>query len=70
MFQAEIKWHSTEGEETIMKDVIRMQVDGEMIRLSHFFEEPVSVHASVIEVDFLKHTVILAPTNEENRTEE
>jgi predicted RNA-binding protein len=70
MCQAQIVLQSAESEEAFLEDVIRMQVDGETIWLSRFFEDPVAVRATVMEIDFLKHTVILAPTAEDKGGDE
>lgn len=52
-----------------MEDVILLQVEGDRIQLSQFFEAPTALHASVKEVDFLKHTVTLIPTEGETEGE-
>jgi predicted RNA-binding protein len=68
MCQVQIILHAN-GDEVYMEDVIRMRVDGEKVWLSRLFEDPVSIHATVAEADFLKHTVTLIPTNEQKESE-
>ena len=65
MCQSQIVLLSARGEETIMKEVIHLRVEGEIVWLSRFFEEPVAIHAKLEEVDFLKHTVTLKTLDQE-----
>jgi len=51
--------------EEIMRDVILLEETAEGLKLRTFFEPPKVVHASIVRIDFLKHTVILRPM--ENR---
>ena len=60
MCQVQIFIHAN-GDEVFIEDVIQMRVEGEKVWLSRFFEDPVSIHATVAEADFLKHTVTLIP---------
>ena len=69
MCQVQILIQHTNGDEVLMDDVIRMRVEGENVWLSRFFEDPVSIHATVAEADFLKHTVTLIPTSEQKEPE-
>ena len=51
-----------DGEErVIMRDVILLTPQEDGLRLQALFEEPVTVKAEVSNIDFLKHTVTLAP---------
>ncbi|MFN2292593.1 MAG: CooT family nickel-binding protein [Anaerolineae bacterium] len=51
-----------DGEErVIMRDVILLTPQEDGLRLQALFEEPVTVKAEVSSIDFLKHTVTLAP---------
>ena len=61
MCQAKIILLHQNTSETIMEDVTHLKVEGEEVWLSRFFEPPTSIRATVKEVDFLKHTVILVP---------
>jgi predicted RNA-binding protein len=61
MCQASIVVEKPQGDEIIMKDVIQLRLEGDKIWLSRFFEEPVSMRASIEEIDFLKHTVRITP---------
>lgn len=45
----------------IMRDVVLLEPVEEGLRLQAFFEEPVTLHARVERIDFLKHTVTLVP---------
>jgi predicted RNA-binding protein len=49
-------------EEEIMRDVILLEPVEDGLRLQAFFEEPVIVKARVSRIDFLKHSVVLVPT--------
>lgn len=53
-----------EGKEEIMRDVILLEETADGLRLRTFFEEPKVVRASIVRIDFLKHTVILRPVEE------
>ncbi len=61
MCQAKIILMRDEHKEVILEDVIYLRIDGDEVSCSRFFEEPVTVRASVTELDFLKHTVTLVP---------
>jgi len=61
MCQAHVYLLQEGEEEEILRDVIRLERTAEGVRLSTFFEEPRTVAAEVVEVDFLKHAVRLAP---------
>jgi predicted RNA-binding protein len=50
-----------ERSEEIMQDVILLETTADGVRLSAFFEEPQTVQARVVRIDFLKHTVTLVP---------
>jgi predicted RNA-binding protein len=47
--------------EEIMQDVILLETTVDGVRLSTFFEEPRTVRARVVRIDFLKHTIMLVP---------
>jgi predicted RNA-binding protein len=49
-----------EGEE-IMRDVIRVELTDDGVRLTTFFESPRVVPAAIREIDLLKHRVVLEP---------
>jgi predicted RNA-binding protein len=48
-------------EQVIMRDVILLMPQEDGLQLQALFEEPVTVKAEVSRIDFLKHTVTLAP---------
>ena len=51
-----------DGEErVIMRDVILLMPQEDGLRLQALFEEPVIVKAEINRIDFLNHTVTLAP---------
>ena len=64
MCQATVYLAQDGQEKEIMRDVILLEPVEEGLRLQAFFEEPVIVKAQVSRVDFLKHSVILVPTEE------
>ncbi len=66
MCQATVYMKQNGKEEKIMSDVILLEPAAEegALRLQAFFEEPVTVRASIERIDFLKHTVTLVPLEE------
>ena len=62
MCQATVYLVQDEQEEEIMRDVILLEPVEDGLRLQAFFEEPVVVKARVSRIDFLKHSVMLVPT--------
>lgn len=49
------------AEQEIMRDVLRVEVMPEGVRLTTFFEPPRLVRAAIREIDLLKHRVLLEP---------
>lgn len=47
-----------DGQE-VMRDVLRVEIVPEGVRLSAFFEEPRVIPATVREIDLIKHKVLL-----------
>jgi len=64
MCQAKVIIQKGDESELFMEDVIHLQVDGDKVWLSTFFEPALSVKASIKEADFLKHTITLISTPE------
>lgn len=64
MCQATVYLAQDNQEEEIMRDVILLEPVAGGLRLSAFFEEPVTIKARVNRVDFLKHRVTLVPAEE------
>ena len=62
MCQATVYVAQDDREEEIMRDVILLEPVEDGLRLQAFFEEPMIVKARVSRIDFLKHSVILVPT--------
>ena len=52
------------AEQEIMRDVLRVEVLPEGVRLTTFFEPPRLVRAAIREIDLLKHRVLLEPLAE------
>jgi len=48
-------------EKVIMRDVVLLEPAEGGLRVQSFFEEPVFLPARIRRIDFLKHTVTLAP---------
>ena len=65
MCQARIYLTSGGKEEMVAQDVIALEETPEGVRFSTFFEEPKTLRARVTAIDFLKHTVLIAPLDEE-----
>ena len=59
MCQAKVMLLQEDESKLLLDDVIHIKVDGDEVLLSTFFEPPISVHATIMEADFLKHTVTL-----------
>ncbi len=51
-------------DQEIMRDVLRVEVLPEGVRLTTFFEAPRLVRAAIREIDLLKHRVLLEPLAE------
>jgi predicted RNA-binding protein len=62
MCQATVYLAQDGQEEEIMRDVILLEPVDDGLRLQAFFEEPVVIKARVSRIDFLKHSVMLVPT--------
>jgi predicted RNA-binding protein len=58
------------AEQEIMRDVLRVEVLLEGVRLTTFFEPPRLVPATIREIDLLKHRVLLEPLAEKERQDE
>lgn len=56
-------------EKEIMRDVLRVELLPEGVRLTTFFEPPRLVRATIREIDLLKHRVLLEPLAEEGQHE-
>jgi len=54
------------AEQEIMRDVLRVEVTPEGVRLTTFFEPPRLVPATIREIDLLKHRVLLEPLAEQS----
>lgn len=57
-------------EQEIMRDVLRVEVLPEGVRLTTFFEPPHLVRATIREIDLLKHRVWLEPLAGKERQDE
>ena len=57
-------------EQEIMRDVLRVEILPEGVRLTTFFDPPRVVPATVREIDLLKHRVLLAPLAEQEKQDE
>ena len=59
MCEATVFLRDASGEHKIMQDVVLVQPDGEVCRLSSLLGEQKLVQGRVVKIDFLKHTVYL-----------
>ena len=67
MCQAKIILQEGKEERELMRDVIQLEIEGDRVRLSRFFEPVAEVRAALKNIDFLKHTVtMLALDGEES----
>ncbi len=57
------------NKEEIMRDVVRVEVRPEGVRLKTFFEPSRLVPATIREIDLLKHRVMLEPLTEKREHE-
>jgi hypothetical protein len=62
MCQAKILLREPQGERAFMQDVIHLRVEDGTVWLKRLFEQPVQLQATLLEADFLKHTVTLLPS--------
>jgi predicted RNA-binding protein len=62
MCQAKILLREPQGERVFMQDVIHLRVEDGTVWLKRLFEQPVQLQATLLEADFLKHTVTLLPS--------
>jgi predicted RNA-binding protein len=65
MCQAVVYLAQGEREQEIMRDVILLEPVEDGLRLQALFEEPVIVQARLAGIDFLRHRVMLVPSDEE-----
>lgn len=61
MCQAKILLRNPQGEKLYMEEVIHLRIEDGTVWLKRLFEEPVQLQATLLEADFLKHTVTLLP---------
>ena len=61
MCQAKVFLVKDEIEEEIMQDVIGIEICPEGLVLKSFFEDPKILAGEIIEIDFLKHRVLVRP---------
>jgi len=64
MCQATVYLVQDGQEKEILRDVVLLEPAEDGLRLQAFFEEPVTVQARVVRIDFLKHMVTLVPLSE------
>jgi len=51
----------------IMRDVTRVELLPDGVRLSAFFEEPQVISAVICQIDLIKHRVVLESLNQEKK---
>lgn len=61
MCQAKIVLREPQGERIFMEDVTYLRIEDNTVALHRLFEQPVELQATLLEADFLKHTVTLLP---------
>ena len=59
MCEATVYLRDASGEHKIMQDVVLVQPEGEVCRLSSLLGEQKLVQGRVVKIDFLKHAVYL-----------
>jgi len=59
MCQAKVILKHGDTSEIIMEEVTHLTVEGDVVWLSRFFEPPTPLRATLMEADFLKHTITL-----------
>ncbi len=70
MCQAKIILQEGKERRELMRDVIQLEIEGDLVRLSRFFEPVVEIRAAVKDIDFLKHTVTMLPLDEDESHEQ
>jgi len=48
-----------DGEELLLEDVARVDVDGNTVRLQTLFGKPVCLPGRIVEIDLMKHRILL-----------
>jgi|YNPNPStandDraft_1061719.scaffolds.fasta_scaffold18021_7 predicted RNA-binding protein len=51
----------------VLREVTRLVPVEGGVRLERFFEEPYTIAGQIVEIDFLKHTIYIAPTQESGK---
>jgi len=69
MCQAKILLQREGGREVWMEDVTHLRVEGDVIWLTRLFESPTALRATILEADFLEHTVSLIPISNGDEAE-
>jgi predicted RNA-binding protein len=64
MCEATVFLRDASGERKIMQDVVLVQPEGEVCRLSSLLGEQKLVQGRVVKIDFVKHTVYLDQPHE------
>ncbi len=59
MCQAKVLRIKDGAQEEMMRDVIGIEIRPEGLLLKSFFEEPRLIPGEIVEIDFLKHTVLV-----------
>ena len=55
------------NDEAIMQDVLKVELVPQGVRLSKLFEPPQVVRAAILEIDLIKHRVMLESLSEPER---
>ena len=64
MCEARVYLHEQREENLIMRDVVRIERerdDGQTIVLGDLFGDQKLLHGDIVSIDFLNHTVVIAP---------
>ncbi|MBI2503174.1 MAG: CooT family nickel-binding protein [Candidatus Latescibacteria bacterium] len=59
MCQSSVYAISGDREELILEEVASVEVEGDQVVMRPLFGEPLSLHARLVEVDLMKHRIVL-----------
>ena len=60
MCQSNVYTIEEDREELLLEDVASLEVDGDRVTMKTLFGEPVSLRAHIVEIDLMRHKVLLA----------
>ena len=59
MCQSNVYLIEGDHEELVQEDVALVHMDGDRVELKSLFGEPLSLHARIVQIDLMKHRIVL-----------